>query len=165
MSQAGYGSAVCQSAKLMSFCPDILILLRWRDCLSRIVVRISHAQLSLCPHPSPLLQVRISTVFAARPTDNQLVYCIDYRLDYVGISMLIVGSFIPWIYYGFYCRREPKVREKREREKFAPENLSETFAFVDNVHSADRHSRHLWRHRQYVGQVLREPVPVSSAVA
>ena len=31
------------------------------------------------------------------------------RLDYVGISMLIVGSFIPWIYYGFYCRREPKV--------------------------------------------------------
>uniref|UniRef100_A0A7E4VCR2 Adiponectin receptor protein n=1 Tax=Panagrellus redivivus TaxID=6233 RepID=A0A7E4VCR2_PANRE len=31
------------------------------------------------------------------------------KLDYVGISMLIVGSFIPWVYYGFYCRREPKI--------------------------------------------------------
>ncbi|GMR48781.1 hypothetical protein PMAYCL1PPCAC_18976 [Pristionchus mayeri] len=31
------------------------------------------------------------------------------KLDYMGISMLIVGSFIPWIYYGFYCRREPKI--------------------------------------------------------
>lgn len=27
----------------------------------------------------------------------------------MGISLLIVGSFIPWIYYGFYCRREPKI--------------------------------------------------------
>ncbi|GMR63036.1 hypothetical protein PMAYCL1PPCAC_33231, partial [Pristionchus mayeri] len=32
-----------------------------------------------------------------------------HKLDYLGISMLIVGSFIPWIYYGFYCRREPKI--------------------------------------------------------
>ena len=31
------------------------------------------------------------------------------KLDYMGISLLIIGSFIPWIYYGFYCRREPKV--------------------------------------------------------
>lgn len=31
------------------------------------------------------------------------------RLDYMGISLLIIGSFIPWIYYGFYCRREPKI--------------------------------------------------------
>ncbi|CAB3409082.1 unnamed protein product [Caenorhabditis bovis] len=31
------------------------------------------------------------------------------KLDYMGISMLIIGSFIPWIYYGFYCRREPKI--------------------------------------------------------
>ncbi|KAK2725344.1 hypothetical protein QYM36_001704 [Artemia franciscana] len=25
------------------------------------------------------------------------------RLDYVGITLLIVGSFVPWLYYGFYC--------------------------------------------------------------
>lgn len=26
------------------------------------------------------------------------------RLDYCGITSLILGSFIPWLYYGFYCR-------------------------------------------------------------
>ncbi|XP_072038269.1 uncharacterized protein [Amphiura filiformis] len=25
------------------------------------------------------------------------------KLDYSGISLLIVGSFIPWLYFGFYC--------------------------------------------------------------
>jgi predicted membrane channel-forming protein YqfA (hemolysin III family) len=25
------------------------------------------------------------------------------RLDYCGIAILIVGSVIPWLYYGFYC--------------------------------------------------------------
>uniref|UniRef100_A0A8R1HQE5 Progestin and adipoQ receptor-like protein 1 n=2 Tax=Caenorhabditis japonica TaxID=281687 RepID=A0A8R1HQE5_CAEJA len=34
------------------------------------------------------------------------IFC---KLDYMGISLLIIGSFIPWIYYGFYCRREPKI--------------------------------------------------------
>ncbi|CAD5227276.1 unnamed protein product [Bursaphelenchus xylophilus] len=31
------------------------------------------------------------------------------KLDYSGITMLIVGSFVPWIYYSFYCRTIPKV--------------------------------------------------------
>ncbi|VDN04706.1 unnamed protein product [Thelazia callipaeda] len=31
------------------------------------------------------------------------------KLDYTGISLLIVGSFIPWIYYGFYCRMLPMI--------------------------------------------------------
>jgi len=26
------------------------------------------------------------------------------RLDYCGIAILIVGSVIPWLYYGFYCQ-------------------------------------------------------------
>lgn len=26
------------------------------------------------------------------------------RLDYAGIALLIVGSVIPWLYYGFYCQ-------------------------------------------------------------
>lgn len=34
------------------------------------------------------------------------IFC---KLDYMGISLLIIGSFIPWIYYGFYCRMEPKI--------------------------------------------------------
>ena len=31
------------------------------------------------------------------------------RFDYCGISLLIVGSFIPWLYYGFYCSFVAKV--------------------------------------------------------
>lgn len=31
------------------------------------------------------------------------------RLDYCGISILIIASFIPWIYYGFYCQFGTKV--------------------------------------------------------
>ncbi|KHJ77171.1 hypothetical protein OESDEN_23209, partial [Oesophagostomum dentatum] len=31
------------------------------------------------------------------------------KLDYTGITLLIVGSFIPWLYYGFYCRPQPMV--------------------------------------------------------
>ena len=29
-----------------------------------------------------------------------LCFC---RLDYCGIAILIVGSFVPWLYYTFYC--------------------------------------------------------------
>lgn len=31
------------------------------------------------------------------------------RLDYCGIALLIMGSFVPWVYYGFYCHYEHKV--------------------------------------------------------
>uniref|UniRef100_A0A914Y390 Adiponectin receptor protein n=1 Tax=Panagrolaimus superbus TaxID=310955 RepID=A0A914Y390_9BILA len=31
------------------------------------------------------------------------------KLDYAGITTLIIGSFIPYIYYCFYCRLEPKI--------------------------------------------------------
>ncbi|RCN47585.1 hypothetical protein ANCCAN_06359 [Ancylostoma caninum] len=31
------------------------------------------------------------------------------KLDYAGITLLIVGSFIPWLYYGFYCRPQPMI--------------------------------------------------------
>lgn len=33
-------------------------------------------------------------------------YC---RLDYCGIAFLIIGSFVPWLYYGFYCNFQPKL--------------------------------------------------------
>ena len=26
------------------------------------------------------------------------------KLDYCGIAFLIVGSFVPWLYYSFYCQ-------------------------------------------------------------
>ena len=31
------------------------------------------------------------------------------RLDYCGIIMMIVASFTPWLYYGFYCRTTPAI--------------------------------------------------------
>lgn len=31
------------------------------------------------------------------------------RLDYCGIALLIMGSFVPWLYYGFYCHYEHKL--------------------------------------------------------
>lgn len=31
------------------------------------------------------------------------------RLDYCGISLLITGSFVPWLYYGFYCEYHLKL--------------------------------------------------------
>ncbi|XP_008486820.2 adiponectin receptor protein [Diaphorina citri] len=31
------------------------------------------------------------------------------KLDYCGIALLIMGSFVPWLYYGFYCSFLSKV--------------------------------------------------------
>ncbi|CAH1782506.1 unnamed protein product [Owenia fusiformis] len=31
------------------------------------------------------------------------------KLDYCGIAILTMGSFVPWLYYSFYCRLQPKV--------------------------------------------------------
>ena len=31
------------------------------------------------------------------------------KLDYVGISFLILGSLVPWLYYSFYCQYQPKL--------------------------------------------------------
>jgi len=31
------------------------------------------------------------------------------KLDYVGIALLIMGSFVPWLYYSFYCDFFPRV--------------------------------------------------------
>lgn len=31
------------------------------------------------------------------------------KLDYCGIALLTMGSFVPWLYYSFYCRLGPKI--------------------------------------------------------
>lgn len=31
------------------------------------------------------------------------------KLDYCGIALLTMGSFVPWLYYSFYCRLEPQI--------------------------------------------------------
>lgn len=36
-------------------------------------------------------------------------FCFLCRIDYCGISILTIGSFVPWLYYAFYCESVPKV--------------------------------------------------------
>ncbi|XP_032822452.1 adiponectin receptor protein 1-like [Petromyzon marinus] len=31
------------------------------------------------------------------------------KLDYSGIALLIMGSFVPWLYYSFYCNPQPRL--------------------------------------------------------
>jgi adiponectin receptor len=35
-------------------------------------------------------------------TEETCIFC--GRLDYTGIAILITGSFLPWVYYSFYCQ-------------------------------------------------------------
>uniref|UniRef100_A0AC35U554 Adiponectin receptor protein n=1 Tax=Rhabditophanes sp. KR3021 TaxID=114890 RepID=A0AC35U554_9BILA len=58
---------------------------------------------------SAILCLGLSFVFHTVSCHSVSVVRIFSKLDYVGISLLIVGSFIPWIYYGFYCRTVPKI--------------------------------------------------------
>ena len=44
-----------------------------------------------------------SMIFHTVLCHSEKVYKIFSKLDYAGISILTLGSFIPWIYYGFYC--------------------------------------------------------------
>lgn len=34
---------------------------------------------------------------------------LHFRLDYSGIALLIMGSFVPWLYYSFYCSPQPRL--------------------------------------------------------
>jgi len=45
------------------------------------------------------------TVYCHSPKVSKLFN----KLDYCGISILIIASFIPWIYYGFYCEFGTKI--------------------------------------------------------
>jgi adiponectin receptor len=49
-----------------------------------------------------------SFLFHTVSCHSQFVLKFFRKLDYTGISLLIIGSFIPWLYYGFYCRPLPK---------------------------------------------------------
>jgi len=82
-------------------------LLPRRRGLPGLVVRVPHHALSLREGGQDFQQV--SPFSSAVPpmwrADSRSIP----RLDYVGIALLIMGSFVPWVYYGFYCHFEPKV--------------------------------------------------------
>ncbi|XP_044762754.1 adiponectin receptor protein isoform X1 [Coccinella septempunctata] len=50
-----------------------------------------------------------SALFHTVNCHSQFVGKLFSKLDYCGIALLIMGSFVPWLYYGFYCHFRPKV--------------------------------------------------------
>lgn len=50
-----------------------------------------------------------SFMFHTVSCHSQFVGKLFSKLDYCGIALLIMGSFVPWLYYGFYCHFKPKV--------------------------------------------------------
>ena len=52
--------------------------------------------------------IRMPNLFHSIIYSSLFPVCL-YRLDYCGIALLTVGSFVPWLYYSFYCRLEPKI--------------------------------------------------------
>ena len=51
-----------------------------------------------------MLCLACSTLFHTVSCHSEWVSEVFSRLDYAGIALLIVGSTIPWLYYGFYCQ-------------------------------------------------------------
>ena len=47
----------------------------------------------------------MSAIFHTILNHSESVAQLGNQLDYIGIVFLITGSFIPSIYYGFYCER------------------------------------------------------------
>ncbi|KHJ41218.1 hypothetical protein D918_08668 [Trichuris suis] len=58
---------------------------------------------------SAILCLGFSSAFHTVSCHSVNVTKLFSKLDYVGIALLIVGSFVPWLFYGFYCRRWAKI--------------------------------------------------------
>ncbi|PSN48521.1 Adiponectin receptor protein [Blattella germanica] len=56
-----------------------------------------------------VLCLGLSFAFHTFHCHSEFVGKIFCKLDYCGIAMLIMGSFLPWLYYSFYCEYQPKV--------------------------------------------------------
>ncbi len=57
-----------------------------------------------CFFAGAALCLGMSATYHATSNHSQVVARFGNKLDYVGIVFLITGSFIPSIYYGFYCQ-------------------------------------------------------------
>lgn len=56
-----------------------------------------------------ILCLGFSSLFHIMHCHSEKVGRFFSKLDYCGIALLIVGSFVPWLYYSFYCRLSPKI--------------------------------------------------------
>lgn len=56
-----------------------------------------------------ILCLGFSFAFHTVSCHSEVIGKLFSKLDYCGIAMLIMGSFVPWLYYGFYCHYQPKI--------------------------------------------------------
>ena len=54
---------------------------------------------------SALSCLLLSTSFHTLMCHSNKMYMLCLRVDYCGIALLIIGSYVPWLYYLFYCLR------------------------------------------------------------
>lgn len=87
-----------------------------RNYMLRNVIRFPYTVLSLGNGGKIIFKVRSNEktfYFILFPllmqNKNKKLFSDFHRLDYCGIALLIMGSFVPWLYYGFYCHYEHKL--------------------------------------------------------
>ncbi|KAL3852269.1 hypothetical protein ACJMK2_015934 [Sinanodonta woodiana] len=56
-----------------------------------------------------ILCLGFSWIFHTVYCHSQRIGKLFNKLDYCGIALLTMGSFVPWLYYSFYCRLGPKI--------------------------------------------------------
>ncbi|XP_013397290.1 adiponectin receptor protein 2 [Lingula anatina] len=56
-----------------------------------------------------ILCLGFSWVFHTVYCHSERVGRLFNKLDYCGIALLTMGSFVPWLYYSFYCELGPKI--------------------------------------------------------
>ncbi|XP_045469169.1 adiponectin receptor protein isoform X7 [Harmonia axyridis] len=56
-----------------------------------------------------ILCLGLSTLFHTVSCHSKNILNVFSKLDYCGISLLIMGSIVPWLYYSFYCHFRPKL--------------------------------------------------------
>ncbi len=66
-------------------------------------IQLSEKLIFLTFFVGAILCLACSTLFHTVCCHSETVSTLFSRLDYAGIAFLIVGSTIPWLYYGFYC--------------------------------------------------------------
>ncbi|XP_054166822.1 adiponectin receptor protein-like [Oppia nitens] len=62
-----------------------------------------------CFFAGAIICLGLSTCYHTLSCHSHSVGRLFSKLDYCGIALLITGSFVPWLYYGFYCSLMPKI--------------------------------------------------------
>jgi adiponectin receptor len=70
----------------------------------KLDINLSEKLIFLCFFIGAIVCLGCSALFHTMSCHSPSVSAIFSRLDYAGIAILIVGSIIPWLYYGFYCQ-------------------------------------------------------------